>query len=495
MKNGTNECALPALIGDVITDQKHYIDNLFADTWKKLKFNARIKGAGFTKRSGIDITEAVFLLLLWKWINVSSIAMFSRKALGMFSQAKKDVMYDLLKREDINWRLFNLQTAKGVYQQNKLDQSRIRALVLDDTIKTRCGKKMEGVSSHFDHVTGRHVMGQQVLTLGLATEEAFLPLDSQIYISGVKARELIAEHKDSRSALGKRYSEATTQSKPQMAANMMKRATRCGIEADYVIADAWFGTKSMMRAALGLEMCAILRMKKNKMKYRAVIKGRRKELLNAQELYTCVVKREWKKVRGLPWKAVLLDVELDLAEDDEKTPCWQAVRLLFVRGLKEPADTDAGKKDWALFLTTDVRLSMSKMLEVYALRWGIEVYFKEAKQHLGFLKEQTATFASHTASIHLCAIRYLMLMHNKLAGHESRIGDIRSNIQEQLDTLSFAGRLWQIFRSIISGALHDVRETLGCSKGIIMEMIDERMNTFFVRSLQLDVLTLRLEYE
>ena len=495
MKNGTNECALPALIGDVIADQKHYIDNLFADTWKELKFNARIKGAGFTKRSGIDITEAVFLLLLWKWINVASIAMFSRKALGMFSQAKKDVMYGLLKREDINWRLFNLQTARGVYQQNTLGQSRIRALVLDDTIKTRCGKKMEGVSSHFDHVTGRHVMGQQVLTLGLATEEAFLPLDSQIYISGVKARELIAEHKDSRSALGRRYSEATLLSKPQMAANMMKRATRCGIEADYVIADAWFGTKSMMRAALGLEMCAILRMKKSKMKYRAVIKGRKKELLNAQELYTCVVKREWKKVRGLPWKAVLLDVELDLAEDDEKTPCWQSVRLLFVRGLKEPADTDAGKKDWALFLTTDVHLSMNKMLEVYALRWGIEVYFKEAKQHLGFLKEQTATFASHTASIHLCAIRYLMLVHNKLAGHESRIGDIRSNIQEQLDTLSFAGRLWQIFRSIISGALHDLRKRLGCSKETIMEMIYERVNTFFVRSIQLDAVTLRLEYE
>ena len=495
MKNGTNECALPALIGDVIADQKHYIDNLFADTWKELKFNARIKGAGFTKRSGIDITEAVFLLLLWKWINVASIAMFSRKALGMFSQAKKDVMYGLLKREDINWRLFNLQTARGVYQQNTLGQSRIRALVLDDTIKTRCGKKMEGVSSHFDHVTGRHVMGQQVLTLGLATEEAFLPLDSQIYISGVKARELIAEHKDSRSALGRRYSEATLLSKPQMAANMMKRATRCGIEADYVIADAWFGTKSMMRAALGLEMCAILRMKKSKMKYRAIIKGRKKELLNAQELYTCVVKREWKKVRGLPWKAVLLDVELDLAEDDEKTPCWQSVRLLFVRGLKEPADTDAGKKDWALFLTTDVHLSMNKMLEVYALRWGIEVYFKEAKQHLGFLKEQTATFASHTASIHLCAIRYLMLVHNKLAGHESRIGDIRSNIQEQLDILSFAGRLWQIFRSIISGALHDLRKMLGCSKEDILEMIDERVNTFFVRSLQLDAITLRLEYE
>jgi hypothetical protein len=106
-----------------------------------------------------------------------------------------------------------------------------------------------------------------------------------------------------------------------------------------------------------------------------------------------------------------------------------------------------------------------------------------------------STFASHTASIHLCAMRYLMLMHNKLFGHAGRIGDIRSSIQEQLDMLSFAARLWQLFRSIISGALHDVRKRLGCSKETIMEMIDERVNTFFVRSLQLDAVTLRLEYE
>ncbi|MGB5299894.1 MAG: hypothetical protein WBN48_14305, partial [Thiogranum sp.] len=84
-----------------------------------------------------------------------------QKGPGDVLAGEKDVMYDLLKREDVkvNWRVLNLQAAKGVYQQNTLGQSRIRAFVLDDTIKTRCGKKMEGVSSHFDHVTGCHVMG------------------------------------------------------------------------------------------------------------------------------------------------------------------------------------------------------------------------------------------------------------------------------------------------------------------------------------------------
>ena len=495
LKNGINTGSLPPLISVVITDSKHYIDNLFADTWKKLKLNSLIRGAGFTKRSGIEVTEAVFVLLLWKWLNMSSIAMFSKKALGSFSRARKDVMYDLLKREEINWRTLNSHTAKAVYQQNKLVGSRIKAFVLDDSIKTRRGKKMEGVSSHFDHVTGRHVMGQQVLTLGLATEEAFLPLDSQIYISKVKAQELITPYKDGRSVAGKRYSEATTLSKPEMAANMMKRALRSGIEADYVLADAWFGTKPMIRTALELDVCAILRMKKSKMKYRVVVSGWKKQLLNAQELYTYAVKREWKKVRGMPWKAVALDVELDLAEKDDKKPQWQPVRLLFVRGLKEPGEAEASKKDWALFLTTDIQLSMSKMLETYALRWGIEVYFKEAKQHLGFLQEQTVTFASHTASIHLCAIRYLMLVHNKLEGQDSRIGDIRSQIQDQLDSLSFAGQLWQIFRAIISGTLNQLQATLGCSVDTVMLAIDNRVHEFFVRSLQLDAFTMRLEYE
>jgi hypothetical protein len=52
-------------------------------------------------------------------------------------------------------------------------------------------------------------------------------------------------------------------------------------------------------------------------------------------------------------------VELNLAEEGEKNPRWQAVRLLFVRGLKGPDKVVVGKKDWALFLTTDIQLSMS----------------------------------------------------------------------------------------------------------------------------------------
>ena len=171
------------------------------------------------------------------------------------------------------------------------------------------------------------------------------------------------------------------------------------------------------------------------------------------------------------------------------------MQLLFVRGVHEPGEPEVGKKNWALFLSTDPALSMSKMLEVYALRWGIEVYFKEAKQHLGFLVEHTRTFTSHTASIHLCAIRYLMLVHMKLSDDRVRIGELRADIQDQLNLLSFAKRLWQIFRAIISDTLDELGDTLGCSVEALTKAFDEKVNQFFVQSLQLDTFTMRLEHE
>ncbi len=495
MNNDTNKRLFPSLIEDVLSHPGQCVDNIFAGVWKSLNLNRLIQRAGFKKRTGVPIGEAVFLLLLWKWIDVSSIAVFARRSLNTFSAAKKDVMYDLLKREDVDWRGLNSGVAKTLYQQQQIFSSRLSAYVLDDSVKIRRGKKMEGVSCHFDHTEGRHVMGQQVLTLGLVTEEVFMPLDSQIYVSDSKAHELIQEFKDKRSVVAKRYEEATTQTKPVQAKGMLGREKRQGIKADYLVADAWFGTKPMIQTTQSLAITAILRMKKTKMKYRVVGATGQIEELDAKEIYHRAVKGEWKKVRGMPYRAVPVDVELDLANKGEKNPKRIKVRLLFVRGAAADGKACVGKKDWALFLTTAADMSLTKILEIYALRWSIEVYFKEAKQHLGFLKEQTWTFASHTASIHLTAIRYLMLVYAKTGNDEHRVCDIRASVQDQLTTLDVAQRLWQLFRALISGTIEEFKKKLGETAGVIMAAIDDRIGEFFVQALQLDAFTLEMEFK
>lgn len=492
----TKDRDLPPLIGDVLKDPQLYVDNFFADAWKQLGLRSLIKGAGFSKRSGTDIVAIVYLLLVWKWIHVSSIGVFARKSLGLFSHARKDALYDTLKREDINWRKLNLDIARKVYDRHELAKSKTRVFILDDSIRQRCGKKIEAVSSHYDHVSNTYVMGQQVLTLGLATEDSFLALDSQIFVSNSKAHPLVKHFRDGRSVAAKRYNEATTQSKVEMATGMLSRAVRSGFHADYVAADAWFGNKEMMRTALSLDMTAILRMKKNKLKYRVKLE-RRWQRLNANELYQKAVRKQWRKVIDMPWKAVEMLVQVDLSSETGKyaKPDYRTVKLLFVRGVNEEPDIDGSRKDWALFLSTDPQIATNTMLTTYALRWGIEVYFKEAKQHLGFLQEQTISFSSHTASIHLCAIRYLMLVHGKLDRPNSSVGQIRTDIQDQLNSLSFATQLWQIFRAIICGTLESFSTKLGRAVKQIMAAVDNKIDEFFVRSLQLDAFTMVIEHE
>ena len=82
------------MFSDVIADSKHYIGSLFAYTWKRLKSNSLIIASGLTMRSRIEITEAVLVLLLWEWVNISSIAMFSRSPWEHSQAPDKDVMYD-----------------------------------------------------------------------------------------------------------------------------------------------------------------------------------------------------------------------------------------------------------------------------------------------------------------------------------------------------------------------------------------------------------------
>lgn len=498
MNNGTGKHLFPSLVDDVLGHPDQYVDNIFAHAWKSLNLSKLVAQAGFKKRTGVSVTDAMFLLVLWKWINVTSIAVFCRRSLSTFSGAKKDVMYDLLKREDADWRGFHCRVGKAVYQQCEMGSSRLKVFVLDDTMQRRRGKKMEAVSCHFDHTEHRHIMGQQVLTLGLATDDDFLPLDAQIYVSQSRPQGLIREFDDARSVTAKRYEEATKQTKPEMATGMLRRAVRQRFQAEYLAADAWFGTKTTIQTAQSLDLVAVLRMKKNTMKYRLEGANGRVQELDAKALYKRAVKGDWKKIRGMPYRAVTLNVELDIADGEEKKNKMAQrvkVRLLFVRGAAEGEKPSVGKKDWALFLTTDPDMSQTKTLEIYALRWGIEVYFKEAKQNLGFLQEQTWTFASHTASIHLASIRYLLLVYAKCERDDSRICDTRAQVQDQLASLDQAKNLWRLFRVLILDAMDELGRQCDGIAGAVMKAIDDRVHEFFVKSLQLDAFTLEAEFE
>ena len=73
------------------------------------------------------------------------------------------------------------------------------------------------------------------------------------------------------------------------------------------------------------------------------------------------------------------------------------------------------------------------------------------------------------------------------------ITQIRQTLCSNSANISFAAKLWQVFRAIITGALDDLKTILGDTVTLILETIETHIHCFFVQVLQLDLKTLRLE--
>ncbi|NQY62222.1 MAG: hypothetical protein HRT38_00655 [Alteromonadaceae bacterium] len=168
------------------------------------------------------------------------------------------------------------------------------------------------------------------------------------------------------------------------------------------------------------------------------------------------------------------------------------MKLLFVRSINDEKQ-QASKHDWALFLTTDSQLNDEAMLETYALRWGIEVYFKEAKQKLGFLKEQSRHYSAYIASIHLTGLRFCLLLFAKQEEGAARLSDVRNGFEESLNCLNFASKLWGLFKALIAGALSEIVNFTEQDRLNVMEKIEQTVVEFFTQVMQMDSFTLRQE--
>ncbi len=281
-----------------------------------------------------------------------------------------------------------------------------------------------------------------------------------------------------------------------MVGYMIRRALRAGILAGYLLADAWFGSKAMIRLCQETDLIAILRMKKGNLKYRVstYTHGKLvKQEMDIKALYQHSIRKQWQKIPGQKYLAKVVDVELNLAKTPKADAQWVNVRLLFVRGSAEPTPSQVSKHEWAVFLCSDTALTATQILELYAMRWAIEVYFKEAKQHLGLLKEQSNHYAAYIASIHLAAIRFCLLVIAKQTQGCENITQIRKDLCRNSADISYAARLWQVFRAIITGALDELKAVLGDLVTLVLETIESHIQCFFVQALQLDPKTLRLE--
>ena len=447
-------------ISDAISQQSTLADNEFHEGLRRFNLVTLLsqcmpKGR---RSNAVELSQILITLLVWPVLKSKSIHCFcSELCQYMKKGAQKvkrpaDVIYDFWAREDINWRMFATKASLKVSKEIDLGNPQELAFVVDDSLKPRRGKKVEASSLHHDHNSGQTIQAHQLLELGIVGDGSFVPVDRQIYTGSKNAIEKPAGKgfADKRSASSQDMKRAQQEDKNQMLIRMLKSAIKAGFKARYLLGDAWFGIKKNIDGAIQLGLIGIFQMKRGKLKYR-----HEDRIYTAKELYVKYHRQMKASNKKALYKTVRIEVEINLETEAKSPERWQKVVVV----LSAPQRSDS--ENWVIFLATDRSLTAEKILEVYSKRWSIEVYFKEVKQHFGLLAEQSGKYQVSYASVHLAAVRYLVIYEAMQRNGSISFGEQRDLVSGKLLIMSFGCLIWKLFRSIITGALESLEEMLG----------------------------------
>lgn len=109
-------------------------------------------------------------------------------------------------------------------------------------------------------------------------------------------------------------------------------------------------------------------MKGGKQKYRIGNKE-----YTVKELYTMYQRKLQSTSENGIYKTLKLEAEINLETVQNKPPHWK--KDLLVPSIPKRQESN----NWVIFLCSDLSLTAEDVLSIYAQRWSIEVYYKEAK--------------------------------------------------------------------------------------------------------------------
>ncbi|MDK2904635.1 MAG: hypothetical protein PWR12_711 [Eubacteriaceae bacterium] len=353
--------------------------------FKELRLPALLRESGIRKAQGVRVIEVFeFLLLL----------VFQGKNLYRYLDSKhreeavsKNTYYRFLNTATYNWRRFlSSLSARVIAAFTRLTQAeRVKVLILDDSVISRNrSKQVELLAKLYDHAEHRYIKGFTMLALGWSDGFSFVPVDFAMMSSANPNNRFkgVTESIDKRTSGYKRRKEAVRK-KNDVAVEMISRALKQGIQANYVLIDTWFTHEPMIQSILneGLDVIGMVKQLKQHYCYQ-------------NDFYTLPQLRKLlpKHSGGNQFGSISVQTKNGIP-----------VKLVFVRNRNK-------KSDWLTILSTDLSLSDEEIIRIYGNRWSIEVFFKSSKalMKLGteFQGRSYDMMISHTTIVF---IRYILL--------------------------------------------------------------------------------------
>ena len=397
------------------------------------------------KRRGIPFGEAFLKLIL---MTVGQMTIFRCvKSQGNNSNAGKDAYYSIKNNPRTDWRklvivmFFQFEVLKQRCETKLING--LTCFIADDTSLEKRGKRLEGIGRIWNHVFHRSMLGFKGLFLAYWDSMNFIPIDFSLHDEkgknpqkpfGLKPEELKSRYKKERHSnlpgTGRLVEMRTTKVKSLI--SMIGNAISKGITADYLLVDSWFMCEELIRFIFTKPGMYILGMCKfGNPKYD--LNGK---LYDASSLLEkCKKTMKVKRSRKLKAHYYTMDVGYK----------GMVVRLFFSQY--------ANQSSWSLLLTDNMSLTYYEAIKIYQIRWGIEVFFKEAKQYLRLGKCQSNDFDAQIADISIVMITYMMLSLKKRFQNYDTIGGVFRDVQHEMIEDTLSDKLFGLFIELVSSIL------------------------------------------
>jgi predicted nucleic acid-binding Zn finger protein len=321
-----------------------------------------------------------------------------------------------------------------------------KCLILDDSDLPKTGRYIEKVSRIYDHVSRRFILGYKLLAMGYWDSTSFIPLDFSLHRErgknadkpfGLKKKEYKRQYRKKRKKGTHSWDRAreADSTKIESALRMFWRAISQGVTVDYVLMDSWFTCEAFIRA--------VRRVKKQTVHLIGMYKTpKTKFAFEGEQLTHSQIRNKL----GNPKRCRKLQLHYKEAMVEYN---GVPIKMFFSR--------KGSKGKWRVFITTDTSLSFIKMIEIYQIRWTVEVFFKEAKQLLGLGRCQSNDFDAQIADTTITMIQHILLTLMFRFEHYETKGALFSHIREGIIESRLNERLWGLFIELIKvlGVLFD----------------------------------------
>ena len=396
------------------------LKNPIYQTMQLLNIKSILKNANFVKkREGVNpylvVLHFVYMLVMNK--KISTFMNQSNDSL------KKDTYYRLLQNSSYNWRkLLSLTTLKILKKLHKVqDASSVKVLIIDDTVEGKTGKYVEGSrDALWSNKEKRNIRGINVVSLNYSDGYSNFMLDFAISMGNyarVKFEEFTQEV-DVRTTAYKRRLEIMD-GKSQIAIDMVTRALKSGVYADYLLVDSWYSKPVFMKEMNDLGLKVISRIANNNKIWNFTSK---EKTLNAIYKKFKNLKKEKAGTYGKKIKFKYFSVVVEHKNAGK-------IKIVFIKT----------KEKLIPIASTDLEINDEEIIDIYKRRWDIEQGYKELREHFGFGKEENRIYEALIARITLSFFSYNIVSYINRMSHEPKtIGGLFKDLECELHTLSIA---------------------------------------------------------